>query len=257
MTATRSPSSRRVQATGLSSARARFERRAAAARRRPRLVAAAAVGLLLVLGAVAWLGWFSSVLTATVVEVSGVPAAAAAKVRTVAAVPLGGPLMRVDTDAVVRRLEKGREWTAITVSRRLPHTVVVSVTPRVAVLAVRNAAGQIELVDRDGFDFRTVGSAPAGVPLVNAGSAVVTATGVEAALRALAALEPATRATLSGLTVSSADQVSFTLSVKGRSRTVVWGGVGDEALKARLVSILASEPGSTIDVSVPESPVTR
>lgn len=257
MTATRSPSRRRVQPTGLSSARSRFERRAAAARRRPRLVAAGAVGLLLVLGAVAWLGWFSSILTATSVEVAGVPATQAAKVRTVAAVPLGGPLMRVDTDAVVRRLEQGREWTAITVSRRLPHTVVISVTPRVGVLAVRNAAGQIELVDRDGYAFRTVTSAPAGVPLVNAGSAQVTATGVEAALRALAALDRATRSTVSGLTVSSADQVSFTFTFKGSSRTVVWGGVGDEVLKARLVSILASEPGSTIDVSVPESPVTR
>ncbi|EWS99804.1 hypothetical protein N865_20780 [Intrasporangium oryzae NRRL B-24470] len=257
MTATRSPSRRRGQATGLSSARARFERRAAAARRRPRLVAAGAVVLLLLLGAVAWLGWFSSVLTATSVEVAGVPAAQAAKVRTVAAVPLGGPLMRVDTDAVVRRLEGGREWTAITVSRRLPHTVVVSVTPRVGVLAVRTGGGQIELVDRDGFAFRTVTSAPGGVPLVNAGAAQVTATGVQAALRALATLDTSTRSTISGLTVSSADQVSFTLRVKGSTRTVVWGGVGQEALKARLVTILASEPGSTIDVSVPESPVTR
>lgn len=213
--------------------------------------------MLLLVGVVVWLGWFSSVLTATRVEVRGMPAAQAAPVSQVAAVPLGGPLMRVDTDAVVRRIEAGREWTDITVTRSLPHTVVISVTPRVGVLAVRGEGGRVELVDREGFAFRTVDSAPRGVPLVNAGSAEVTAEGVQAALRALAALDARTRSTVSGLTVSSADQVSFTLNLKGETRTVVWGGVGDEALKARLVAILVSEPGSTIDVSVPESPVTR
>ena len=38
---------------------------------------------------------------------------------------------------------------------------------------------------------------------------------------------------------------------------LVWGGLGDAQTKARLVEILATEPGKTIDVSVPESPVTR
>jgi cell division protein FtsQ len=38
---------------------------------------------------------------------------------------------------------------------------------------------------------------------------------------------------------------------------VIWGGLGDASVKARLVEILSKEPGGTIDVSVPESPVTR
>jgi cell division protein FtsQ len=246
----------RVAGTGLSSARSRFERRAAAARRRPRLVAATVVGVLVLAGLLVWVGWFSALLTATTVEVRGVPAAQAAAVRRVAAVPLGGPLLRVDTDAAQARLVAGREWRDVHVSRSLPHTVVVEVSARVPVLAVRGSSGRIDVVDREGFAFRTVATAPAGVPLVNAGS-TVTATGVAAALQALASLDGSLRRSITSVTVSSADQVSFTLTHASGPRTVVWGGVGDGALKAKLVGILLSQPGSTIDVSVPSSPVTR
>lgn len=253
----RGPRATTVAGRGLASSRRLFERRAAAARRRPRLLAGVAVGLLLVLGLTAWLGWFSTVLTATSVEVRGATGAAAAQVRQVAAVPLGGPLMRVDTDAVQARLVAGKAWSEVSVSRTLPHTVVVEVTPRVAVLAVRAAGGRIDVVDRDGFVFATVGTPPAGVPLVSSGASTVTKTGVTAALQALGSLEPALRRNVSGVSVSEADQVSFRLRVKDATKTVVWGGPGDGAMKAKLVGILVSQPGSTIDVSVPSSPVTR
>jgi cell division protein FtsQ len=254
----RGTSHRRLAGTGLASSRTRFERRAAAARRRPRLVAGVLVAVLLVVGLVAWLGWFSSVLTASRVEVHGVSPAAAGQVRAVAQVPLGGPLMRVDTDAVTARLLAGRSWSSVSVGRSLPDTVVVTVTPRVAVLAVRNPRGEVDVVDRDGFTFRTVGSAPAGVPLVSAGAAQVTKAGVDAALAALGSLAPDLRADVSGISVSAADQVSFTVKAKGEKRkTVVWGGADNGPRKAELVKILLTQPGATIDVSVPSSPVTR
>jgi len=257
VTLDRGVSRRRVAGTGLASSRTRFERRAAAARRRPRLVAGVLVGALLLGGLVAWLGWFSSVLTASRVDVSGVGAAAAGQVRNVARVPLGGPLMRVDTDAVARRLVAGKAWSEVSVSRSLPDTIVIEVTPRVAVLAVRNPHGQVDVVDREGFAFRTVAAAPPGVPLVSSGSAQVTEAGVTAALQALGSLEPALRSDVSGVSVSTADQVSFTVQAGERRKTVVWGGAGDRERKATLVKLLLGEPGSTIDVSVPSSPVTR
>ncbi|MGO4662647.1 cell division protein FtsQ/DivIB [Terrabacter sp. 2TAF16] len=249
---------RRVAGTGLASSRTRFERRAAAARRRPRLVAGILAALVLGAGLLVWVGWFSSALTASRVEVHGVGAAASAQVRAVARVPLGGPLMRVDTDAVAQRLLAGKAWSSVTVGRGLPDSVVITVTPRVAVLAVRNPRGEVDVVDRDGVAFRTVGSAPDGVPLVSSGSAQVTKAGVEAALGALGSLDPSLRADVSGVSVSTADQVSFTVKAKGEKRkTVVWGGAADGKRKADLVKILLREPGSTIDVSVPSSPVTR
>ena len=38
---------------------------------------------------------------------------------------------------------------------------------------------------------------------------------------------------------------------------MIWGGPDDAAVKAVLVAVLAAEPGRTIDVTVPEAPVTR
>ncbi|GAA2023763.1 hypothetical protein GCM10009740_11400 [Terrabacter terrae] len=249
---------RRLAGRGLASSRTRFERRAAAARRRPRLVAAVLAVVVLVAVLAVWLGWFSSALTASRVEVRGVPAAASGRVRAVAAVPLGGPLLRVDTAAAAERLLADKAWGRVTVTRALPDTVVISVTPRVAVLAVRNPQGEVDVVDRDGVAFRTVGAPPKDVPLVSSGAAQVTKAGVEAALQALGSLEPSLRDEVSGVSVSTADQVSFTVASKGKERkTVVWGGAGDGPRKAELVKILLPEPGSTIDVSVPSSPVTR
>jgi len=251
-------SRRRLAGTGLASSRSRFERRAAAARRRPRLVAAVLGGIVVLAGVLVWVGWFSSVLTASKVEVKGVSAAASAQVRTVARVPLGGPLLQVDTDAITQRLLAGKAWGEVSVSRALPDTVVISVRPRVAVLAVRNPQGEVDVVDRDGVAFRTVDKPPSDVPLVSSGAAQVTKEGVDAALQALGSLEPALRAKVSGVSVSAADQVSFTVRPERQQpKTVVWGGAGDGPRKAELVKILLPEPGSTIDVSVPSSPVTR
>ncbi|MCU1538532.1 MAG: Polypeptide-transport-associated domain protein FtsQ-type, partial [Humibacillus sp.] len=70
----------RVAGRGLASSRSRFERRAAAARRRPRLLAGIGAGLLLLVGALVWVGWFSSLLTVTTVQVRGASGQAAAQV---------------------------------------------------------------------------------------------------------------------------------------------------------------------------------
>ena len=121
-----------------------------------RLVAGIAVGARCSsLGLVAWLGWFSTVLTATAVEVRGVTGAAAAQVRQVAAVPLGGPVMRVDTDAVQRAPRRRQGLARGLRSRAACRTRSSStVTPRVAVLAVRAPGGRVDVVDGDGLRLR-------------------------------------------------------------------------------------------------------
>lgn len=242
---------------GLTSARARFERRAARARRRPRVVGVALVLTLLLAGGVVWLGWFSSLLLAERVEVRGVGSSQAKVVREVAAVPLGGPLMRVDTDAAVDRLERDLRWVEVSVSRSLPHDVVIEVTPRVAVLAVRTRSGEVQLHDLEGVAFRTVATPPEGLPVVSSTGGGASPDGVEATLQALSALDRGLREAVTEVSLESGDRVTLTIATKGADRTVRWGGPGDAALKARLVTVLLEEPGQTIDVSVPEAPITR
>ncbi|HKX66971.1 MAG TPA: FtsQ-type POTRA domain-containing protein [Intrasporangium sp.] len=242
---------------GLASARRRFERRAARARRRPWLVALVATVVVLLAGGAVWLGWFSSLLLAERVDVRGVGSSEARVVREVAAVSLGGPLMRVDTRAATNRLEQDRRWVDVSVARRLPHSVVIEVTPRVAVLAVRGSSGALELYDRDGVAFRTVAEVPDGLPLVSSTTGAAGPEGVRAVLQALAALDRGLREAVTDVALARGDRVELTLETKDGRRTVLWGGPDDAAVKAKLVAVLMAEPGRTIDVSVPEAPVTR
>jgi cell division protein FtsQ len=246
-----------VDGSGLASARGRFERRAARARRRPWLVALVATVVVLLAGVAVWLGWFSSSLLAERVDVRGVGSSEARVVREVAAVPLGGPLMRVDTGAAKTRLEQDRRWVGVSVVRRLPHSVVIEVTPRVAVLVVRGSSGELELYDRDGVAFRTVAQLPEGLPVVSSTSGAATPEGVRAVLQALAALDRGLREAVKDVALARGDRLEFTLDTKDGRRTVIWGGPDDAAVKAKLVAVLAAEPGRTIDVTVPEAPVTR
>jgi cell division protein FtsQ len=216
-----------------------------------------ATSVVLAVGLVVWLGWFSPLLTATEVEIRGVTGARADSLERAASVSLGGPLLRVDADAVEQRIASDRQWRTVRVSRHLPHTVVIAVEPRIPAIAVPTGSGGVSIVDTEGVAFRTEASAPAGVPLVSGPSGDVPREGVTASLEALGALSPEIRKEVGAITLSSSGRVTLTLAHAGRARTVVWGGPGAAALKARLVEVLLSQPGATIDVSVPESPVTR
>jgi cell division protein FtsQ len=213
--------------------------------------------VVLLAGGAVWLGWFSSLLVAERVDVRGVGASEARVVREVAAVPLGGQLMRVDTGAAKDRLERDRRWADVSVARRLPHSVVIEVTPRVAVLVVRGRSGGLELYDREGVAFRTVAEPPDGLPVVSSTGGAATPDGVRAVLHALAALDRGLRKAVTDVALARGDRVELTLDTKHGRRTVLWGGPDDAAVKAKLVAVLIAEPGRTIDVTVPEAPVTR
>ena len=74
-----------------------------------------------------------------------------------------------------------------------------------------------------------------------------------ASLALLDALPPELSGKVSGITVSSANLVTFTL---GR-RTIVWGGGEDSARKVAILSALLRTKATVIDVSAPGTPVTR
>ena len=237
------------------SARARLEQRAVAVRQRPaRVLAAAALTLAVVFGA-GWLVWGSSVLAADTVRIEGLAAddADRAAVAEAAAVPLGTALARIDVGAVAARVRSVPFVRDASVDRAWPHTVVVHVVPRVALFAVRGPQGRLGLVDADAVIFREVTSLPPGIPLANGTSDAPAPEGLRAVVTVLRLLPETQRATVNEITVTSASLVTFKLGTV----QVVWGGQGQEEKKMKVLQALLATKPTVVDVSAPDTPVTR
>ncbi|HYN28548.1 MAG TPA: cell division protein FtsQ/DivIB [Dermatophilaceae bacterium] len=246
--------SRRGGDARIAPATARFEERARAGRRRRwRQAGWGALAAAVVAGLVWLVGW-SPVLAVEDLQVQGVSGAEATAVRALADVPVGLPLARVDTADVEARVRTRAALAEVAVERSWPRTVVVRVLPRTPALVLRNPEGQLEVVDRTGVRYGVVRTAPRGVPVVTATSSTGTSPeSLAAALALLDALPSGLAERVSSIRVSSANLLTLQLG----KVTVVWGGRGQEAKKvAVLQALLGTEP-AVIDVSAPDTPVTR
>jgi cell division protein FtsQ len=214
-----------------------------------------AVAVAALVAALVWLVGFSSVLSADSVRVDGVANADAAAVLDAAGVPLGAPLARVDTGAIAGRVERDVAFVKeAAVHRAWPHTVVVEVEPRTAVVAVRGPQEQVTLVDDEGVSFRDVESVPAGLPVVDRSTeAALSTDALHAVIEVLGLLSDDQRATVTNLLVSGYDQVSFTL---GKVQ-VVWGGRSEGPKKLAVLNALLRTNPALVDVSAPDTPITR
>lgn len=239
---------------GLASSRARFANRAAQVRRRPWLLAAWLAGALALLAGGVWLVEFSPVLATRSVRVEGVPTVAVADITRRAAVTMGVPLARVDTVAIARRVIASATLAEVTVTRSWPNTIVISASPRVPVLAVKNPQGQVQVVDSQGVAYATVSVPPKGVPLINTVERPPSKDSLRAGIAVLEALSTNQRVRVSDVTVTGANLVTLKL----RSVTVVWGGASEPELKVKVMTALLRQKGvRVIDVSAPRTPVTR
>jgi cell division protein FtsQ len=237
-----------------SSSAARFRERELANRRRPWRRAFAALVAVTVVAVLVWvLGW-SSILGVSKVEVSGATGAEASAVAELVDVPIGTPLARVDTDAAAARVRERITVAEVSVRRAWPSTLAVDIVLRTPAIVVRNPQGQLEVVDAEGVSFGVVKAAPKGVPVVKAvGAKGATREALQSALALLNALPSDLSSQVSGITVSSANLVTFTLG----KRTVVWGSGADSERKVAILTALLPTKAKVIDVSAPETPVTR
>ena len=244
----------RVDGSGVASSANRFRERALSHRRRPwrrALLVALAAALV---AALVWVVGWSTWLGVDRVEVTGVTGAEAQAVARLVEVPIGTPLARVDTEVVGARVRERVTVAEVSVRRSWPGTLTVEVVPRSAALVVRNPQGRLEVVDSEGVTFGTVRSAPKGVPVVTAtGAEGTTQEALRSSLALLEALPPELSRSVSGIRVSSANLVTFTLG----PRTVVWGGGEDSARKVAILTALLRTKAKVIDVSAPDTPVTR
>lgn len=240
-------------ARGVASSRARFEHRTARARRRPWRLAGWGLLVLAVLLGLVWLLALGPVLAVREVRVTGLTdAGETAAVLAAADVPDGTPLARVDTAGAARRVGEIATVASVEVTRSWPGTVTVAVTRKTPALAVRLPDGTLRVVDTTGSPYEQVAAVPAGVPLVTSSSASPDPQGLRAAAGVLQVLPADLRRQVTGMTVASADAVSFQLG----DVTVRWGGPADGPKKARVLQILLGTKPATVDVSAPDTPTT-
>ena len=224
-----------------------------------RALLTAAASILLLAGGI-WVLYGSPWLRVERVETSGVEVLTPREVMDAAAVPIGSPLISVDTDAIEARLrQKLPRIDTVDVARSWPHGIGLKVTERKPVLLLEKGARFVE-VDAKGVRFATVDKAPKAVPLLEMAvgqSPSLRRFGtdrlVAAAVRVTDELPGNVAADTTKVTVRSYDYITVELS---RDRTVVWGSAEHGPAKARALTALmkAAPKARHFDVSAPTAP---
>ncbi|MFJ4573530.1 cell division protein FtsQ/DivIB [Streptomyces sp. NPDC088846] len=229
---------------------------------RRRLAVIGVLVLVLLLGSgVVWALYGSSWLRVEQVRTTGVDVLTPAEVEAAAAVPIGAPLISVDTDAIADRLrQKLPRIDSVDVVRSWPHGIGLKVTERQPVLLMKKDTKFIE-VDAKGVRFATVDKSPGRVPLLELtprqsaslrrfGSARL----VREAVRVAGGLPGGIVKETKVVRVTSYDSISLELT---RGRTVIWGSGEDGPVKVKVLTALmkAAPKAGHFDVSAPTAPV--
>ncbi|MGA4842530.1 cell division protein FtsQ/DivIB [Streptomyces sp. G45] len=239
--------------------------------RRPRLprrrtLIALAVALALVGGGGAWVLYGSSWLRVERVTVSGTLRLTPEAVRDAADVPLGGPLVSVDSGAIEERLRRALpRIDSVDVVRSWPHGIALKVTERTPVL-LEEKGGKFVEVDAKGVRFATVDKAPKGAPLLElttdrSGGAAASLRRFgpdrlrREAVRVVADLPGSVVASTRAVKVRSYDAITLELT---DGRTVDWGsGERGRAKGEALTALMKAVPKARhFDVSVPTAPAS-
>ncbi|MFI9805227.1 cell division protein FtsQ/DivIB [Streptomyces sp. NPDC052301] len=229
------------------------------------IVILAGVVVLLGAGGV-WVLYGSQWLRVQHVSVSGTRVLTPVEVREAAAVPVGAPMISVDTDTIEARLRrKLPRIDTVDVVRSWPRGIGLKVTERTPVLLVAKGRDFVE-VDDEGVRFATVSQAPKGVPMLelsvsrsDSAAASLRRFGtdrlVREAVRVAGELPDTVAQVTRNVQVRSYDAISLQL---GDGRTVAWGSGENGRAKARaLTALMKAAPGARhFDVSVPTAPAS-
>jgi cell division protein FtsQ len=225
--------------------RARRDRRRRWVRRVLVLLVAGSLGL-----GVWAVGW-STVLGVRQVSVTGEHRASAQQITQAAKVPMNHPLLRVDLQGIAHRVAQVPTIAHVSVTRRWPHGIRISVVERVPVAVVRRG-GDRRLIDATGVDF-----APAPdqttYPFLDLDVASASREDVRAGLAVLHSLPTSVARQLSSLVVIEATDVRLHLD---DDSIVYWGSAANAQAKGVVLAALRlANPGAkTFDVSAPNAP---
>jgi cell division protein FtsQ len=221
--------------------------------RRRRWIAIAVAAVVVLGGVGVWLVAFSSVFGVGSVTVRGSQLLSAKQVRAAAHITAGTPLVRLDSDAVRRRVQRLPDVAAASVVTSFPSSVTITVTDRTPVAYVRSGHRE-ELVDRTGKRYRAVAHAPRDLPRLVLPNGKATTVTDRAAASVAAALPTSLLADTVSIQALTAQSITVVLD---HGRVVQWGSATRNADKARVLPVLLRRNDTQIDVTDPDQPFTR
>jgi cell division protein FtsQ len=230
----------------------RFTRRS----RRRRITLLVSILSLLLTGALVTGAVYSPLLSLKTVTIEGASRVSAASVQAAIADQVGKPLATIDFDRIKRELSKFpliRSYVTETVP---PDTLIVRITERAPIGALATSTG-FTVVDPAGVEIETATDRPAGLPLIELGTASKKSAGFTAAVAVLLALPAEVLKRVDTVTAQTTDDVTLVLTGAGQS--VIWGSAENSVLKAKvLVALIATQNPTAVvkyDVSAPNTPV--
>jgi len=215
--------------------------------RRRRQRWAIALGIVVIAATTVWIVWFSSLLEVRDVRVLGAEGARADEVSTVASIPLGVPLARLDTAEAERALRQLPWVAAAEVRRGWPSEVVIAVETREPVAALASDP-QRTAIDKDGVVFEAAEVLPKKLPKVTAEGAAL-----PAAMQVLVTLPEDLSKRVVAVTATTLDDIDLSLR---SGDTVRWGSADRGDVKAEVLRALLKRKADLYDVSAPELPTT-
>jgi len=210
--------------------------------------------VLLVLAAIA-LGlvlYFTPVMSARSIVVTGIGAVTRDEVIDAAKVQPGTPLLQINTDQVADRVAAIPRVASARVQREYPSTLRITIFERIPVV-VKDFPDGPHLYDRDGVDFATA-PPPPGLPYIDADNPGPNDPPTKAALQVLTALRPEVAGQVGRVAAPSVASITLTLT---DGRVVVWGTTDRTQEKAEKLAALLTQPGRTYDVSSPDLPTVK
>ncbi|UQX13103.1 cell division protein FtsQ/DivIB [Candidatus Mycobacterium methanotrophicum] len=196
--------------------------------------------------------YFTPVMSARSIVITGTEAVTRDEVLDTAQVRLGTPLLQVNTDAVADRVAAIRRVASARVQRQYPSALRITIVERVPVV-VKDFPDGPHLYDRDGVDFATAPPPPA-LPYLDVDNPGPTDPATKAALAVLTALRPEIVAQVGRIAVPSIASITLTLT---DGRTVIWGTYERTEEKAEKLAALLTQPGRVYDVSSPDLPTVK
>lgn len=209
------------------------------------VLAVVSVGLGLVL-------YFTPVMSARSIVVTGMGAVTRQEVVDATKVRLGTPLLQINTDEVADRVASIRRVASARVQREYPSTLRVTIVERIPIV-VKDFPDGPHLFDRDGVDFATA-PPPPGLPYIDVDHPGPTDPPTTAALQVMTALSPEVVSQVSRIAAPSVASITLTLT---DGRTVVWGTTDRTDEKAEKLAALLTQPGHVYDVSSPDLPTVK